>query len=390
MRNETKRQESDMSYRSRTRQRGATVIQVAVTLVVMIAIVGLAVDAGRAYLVKTKLSAAVDGAAIAAGQAVVHGSNQTEQRASADRAARAVFAANFPNTMLGVDALTLDPPDIQFSSVFATPPRRYTSISVSAKARLPVTFISVLGFHNLDIPTRAEVVRQDVDVAIVVDSSSSMGLQDSSNPGNRYFDTAIKNAAEFTRQFNQTSDRIAFLTFNSSIWGPMPGVAPNYYGRPLPFRVAPGYDSNVYNLILGTDFYTGNTKLCLGINTAQDMIRGITTDPAPLQVMVVSSDGEANSDCGGGGGAVGDALHAAEAARLAGTHIFSIGYSNSLTDPNDSSLKTMKCIANSADAPADCKKPGQTTGRYCYAGNNAAALAACYADIASQILKMTR
>jgi Flp pilus assembly protein TadG len=66
-----------------SRQRGAVAIMVAVSMLVLLAVVGLCVDAGLAYLVKARLNAAVDSAALAGARAVTTGNNQTEQIASA-------------------------------------------------------------------------------------------------------------------------------------------------------------------------------------------------------------------------------------------------------------------------------------------------------------------
>ena len=367
-----------MNTQNPNRQRGAALIQVAVALVVLIAFVGLAIDAGRAYLVKTKLSAAVDGAAIAAGQAVVHGANETEQRASADRAARAVFAANFANDTLGVNALTLDPPDIQFSSLVSTPPRRHTSVGVSAKAQLPVTFMSILGFHNLDIPTRAEVVRNDIDLLLIVDSSQSMSFTDYSvTPTRTFFATAKRNAADFTLNLNPRSDRVGHFVFNSSFW------------NIIDFQPSPGFDPAIYNQIDNAPFNIGYTSICRAFIKGREMIQGITSDPAPFQVILLASDGGSNGPCWTSD-AREDALRAAEDARLAGIHIYTIAYDTYARPPDDPDYQNLKCFANSPDAPTPCKRPGQPTGRYCFAGNTNAGLSACYNEIASQLLKMTK
>jgi Flp pilus assembly protein TadB len=55
---------------SKQKQRGAVSIIVAASIVLLIGVIGLAVDAGMGYMVKAKLDAATDAAAIAAGEAV--------------------------------------------------------------------------------------------------------------------------------------------------------------------------------------------------------------------------------------------------------------------------------------------------------------------------------
>jgi Flp pilus assembly protein TadG len=75
--------------------KGQILVFVAITLVVLLALAGLAIDVGMAYAVKTKLNAAVDSAAIAAGRAVSQGS------AAASTQATNFFNANYPPSLLG-------------------------------------------------------------------------------------------------------------------------------------------------------------------------------------------------------------------------------------------------------------------------------------------------
>jgi len=62
-----------MKLHSSHHDKGQIAIIVAITLVVLIGMVGLAVDSGRGYGVKAKLSAAVDAAAIAAARGLTVG-----------------------------------------------------------------------------------------------------------------------------------------------------------------------------------------------------------------------------------------------------------------------------------------------------------------------------
>src|SRR5207247_11302840 len=72
---------------------GFTLVYMAVTLTVLLLGTGIAVDSGRAYVVKAQLTKAVDGAALGAARAL----NSGDPRGAATR----IFKANFPNTYLG-------------------------------------------------------------------------------------------------------------------------------------------------------------------------------------------------------------------------------------------------------------------------------------------------
>jgi len=80
-----------MKLHSSHHDKGQIAIIVAITLVVLIGMVGLAVDSGRGYGVKAKLSAAVDAAAIAAARGLTVGDNDAERIANAQLAAQKFF-----------------------------------------------------------------------------------------------------------------------------------------------------------------------------------------------------------------------------------------------------------------------------------------------------------
>src|SRR5690349_6606068 len=81
-------------------ERGFALVYMAVTLSGLLVFSGLAVDGGRAYVVKAQLTKAVDGAVLGAARALNSGDPQGE--------ARKIFKANFPNGFMGV-SLATDP-----------------------------------------------------------------------------------------------------------------------------------------------------------------------------------------------------------------------------------------------------------------------------------------
>ena len=70
---------------------------------VLIPIVGLAIDGGRGYLVRLKLSSAVDGGALAAARLLGTGSNASQQSLNATTTAREFVTANFPAGFFGAN-----------------------------------------------------------------------------------------------------------------------------------------------------------------------------------------------------------------------------------------------------------------------------------------------
>ena len=88
-----KRQGSD-----RSGERGFVLVYMAATLALLLLASGLAVDSGRAYVVKAQLTKAVDGAALAAARSLNSGSPRTE--------ATQIFKANFPAGYMGTSSST--------------------------------------------------------------------------------------------------------------------------------------------------------------------------------------------------------------------------------------------------------------------------------------------
>src|SRR5579864_8712428 len=79
-------------------EQGFALLYMAIVLVVLLLFTGLAVDSGRAYLVKAQLTKAVDGAALGAARML----NSGDPRGQAVR----IFNANFPPGYLGTSSAT--------------------------------------------------------------------------------------------------------------------------------------------------------------------------------------------------------------------------------------------------------------------------------------------
>src|SRR5580700_11528832 len=89
--------------RKRERQRGfVTLIWTCMMLFVIIPSVGLAIDAGVMYYIKSKLQSAVDGAALGAARSLNQGQTIISQEAAATDVATRYYHANFPTNWMGV------------------------------------------------------------------------------------------------------------------------------------------------------------------------------------------------------------------------------------------------------------------------------------------------
>ena len=130
---------------------------------------GLAVDSGRAYVVKAQLSKAVDGAALGAARNLNTGNPGAE-------AAR-IFNANFPIGWFGT-TLGRPRPAIRRSSAPPSSPRPASTSSTSrASAVLPTTFMRLANFNEVTVSATGEAQRRMVDLSLVLDVSGSIGAQ---------------------------------------------------------------------------------------------------------------------------------------------------------------------------------------------------------------------
>jgi len=171
---------------------------VALSAVVLIASVGLAVDSALGYFVKAKLNAAVDSASLAAARGVTAGNSEEEQRANARQSAKEFFDINYPDNFL-MSTPTLHPVSVTFDSGSVT-------IDVSATASLPVSLMGILGFKTLNVAASAQTIRKDLDMVLVMDTSRS--LENNAE--------AVRAAGKsFLNKFNSTVDRVGLLHFAS-------------------------------------------------------------------------------------------------------------------------------------------------------------------------------
>jgi Flp pilus assembly protein TadG len=433
------------------RQHGAVAIMMAVTMLVLLAVVGLVVDAGLAYLVKARLNAAVDSAALAAARAVPEGNNQAEQIANAQKASANFFSANIsPNYMLSQPKLLAT--SIAFNAGMVT-------IDVRAEAPMPVSVMQVMGFTSLTPTASAQTIRRDLDMALVVDTSGSLS---GSGPAVR------ASAKSFLNKFNLSQDRVALIHFAA-------GAEIDDAIKPL----ARGFDrASMLKHVDGFNF-SGGTSSVEGMWNARNQLNSIAPlNRSTLRVIVFFSDGaptgmggnfefkdgsvcpagsidetgnglyrpdvsestslggkctaksiwnslkqlpdwynahdtqhdfpivtdtprKVTSDLGDAGTSERNidraARNLAEAvankAREENIFVFTLGMGAQLKAAGGVDKETgesvLKCMANVADGPARCYNPNKPVGMYCYAATDAD-LTPCFSRLASAILRISK
>jgi Flp pilus assembly protein TadG len=179
-------------------RRGSVSLYVATAIVPLVGIVGVSIDAARGYLVKSRLSSAVDAAALAGGR--IYGS------AFRDADIQKYFDTNFPPNYMNA---VIDP------LVIATNDASRTLV-VSTQATIPTTFMRLLGFTTMSASAQAEATLESksVEVSLVLDITGSMS-------GQRIIDlkSAANELVDIVVQDQQTPfySKIAIIPYSNSV-----------------------------------------------------------------------------------------------------------------------------------------------------------------------------
>ncbi|MGI9505831.1 MAG: pilus assembly protein TadG-related protein, partial [Geminicoccaceae bacterium] len=145
--------------------RGGVAMVLGLSILPLIAMMGLAIDGARGYTAQSKLQGATDAAALAGGKA--YSAHEADHEATA----RMYFDANFPNDFMGGDITSFD------ASVDPTT----ELMTVQAEISLPTTFMRVWGFDSIPIAadTVVATAHTGLELALVVDVTGSMNWTDS-------------------------------------------------------------------------------------------------------------------------------------------------------------------------------------------------------------------
>jgi Flp pilus assembly protein TadG len=258
----------------RTRK-GFALVYMAAVLTTLLLATGLAVDTGRAYVVKAQLTKAVDGAALAAARNLNSGNPQSE-------AAR-IFKANFPLGYMGTSTTTDPTTDPNFFSSSVDTVNGVNIVNVSASTVLPTTVMKLASFNQVTIASSSQATRRMVDLSIVLDVSSSIGSQWS----------IVRDATRaFIDSFDAAHDRMALLTFSNGaqVIDQMPS--------------ARGFNKTQLESDVPSNLPGGSTLMVEGLYRGWDELRSVPTGTqSGLRVIVLFTDGASNGVPGNWDGA---------------------------------------------------------------------------------------
>lgn len=257
-----------MTHTSHMRsEKGIALVYIAITLAVLLAFIGLAVDGGRAYVVKAQLSKAVDGAALGAARML----NSGDPRGEASR----IFKANFPSGYMGTSSVTDPASDPGFFAMRTDNATGENIVTVTASAVVPASFMRVANVEQVTVTASGEARRRMVDLSLVLDVSSSIG----SKWG------AVRDAARaFINSFDRAGDRVALVTYSNGakVLDAMPS------GR--------GFDKSKVMADVPDALPGGSTAMVEGLYRGWDELRSVSNgQQSGLRVIVLFTDGASNS-----------------------------------------------------------------------------------------------
>jgi len=207
-----------------SRQRGVAVIIVAVSMLALIPIVGLAIDGGMAFVVRTRLSAAMDAAALAAGRGINLDNTVALAQAQALTQATNFFNANFPPGYLNTETTNR-----VLNATFTVnngsngKPNGVLTISLTGSVVTPTYFMKYIGnlagVNSLTISASGTTTRRNLVMELVLDKSFSMGSRTTSGIpsgiGTTSCDAMVYSTILFTKYFSPY-DSLGEISFDAT------------------------------------------------------------------------------------------------------------------------------------------------------------------------------
>lgn len=332
---------------SSRRERGQSIVIIAVAFIGLLAFIGLAVDFGMLLLQMGHLKRAVDSASLAAAVQFREGWTTQHVTDAADEFLR-LNGVNLDNLSSTITTCATAPSDLQL----CTTPRRKL-VRVTSTGRVPFVFLPIIGIYSAPISATSVAEAASMDVVLVIDISESMTYDAEAGTAGRdpaYCNpysippvdyakackpfVAVKEAAKrlaawvLNKTADEEEDRLAIVVFsngweqgvngtrvvspgwmndstaaaaaidNLTVYQPMRCDDPSFNGRPGLCRQYNGIDfagmacpwANTYN-----DFSTcTTTNIGGGLRLAGQMyFNGMRRDA--LWVTILLTDGAANA-----------------------------------------------------------------------------------------------
>lgn len=254
----------------RRTQRGQTVvIFTMLCTLLLIPIAGLGVDGAIMYLMKSKLSAAVDAAALATARGLNAGQGLSAQEAAATTTGTNYFNANLPAGTMGETLSNL-------SITFPTPKIANTTVvNVQATISVPMTFMRLLRFPTANLTASGTATRRISNIILVLDRSYSLQLGGQCS-------NVIQSAQQFVNLFAEGLDTMGLVDFQAS-------AKEDFYANST-------FKSSINSYIQSMQC-SGYTNTAQGLAVAYKRLQTIN-QPLANNVIVLFTDGNADTISG--------------------------------------------------------------------------------------------
>lgn len=172
-------------------ERGAVLVMMTIGMFALLGFAGLALDSGRGYLHRLRMTRAVDAAALTGARTLRAGStvaiDQARSAASVNGLAQGVGGASLYMTV-GENA--------EGESIF----------SVDASQPVPTTLMRIFGIDQITVAASAVAAVPPVDLVLVLDQSGSLSSAGA-------WDDLQEAAKVFVREFDDTIDQLGLVSF---------------------------------------------------------------------------------------------------------------------------------------------------------------------------------
>jgi Flp pilus assembly protein TadG len=248
-------------------ERGFALIYIAITMVTLLLFTGLAIDSGRAYVVKAQLTKAVDGAALGAARML----NSGDPKAEATKIFKQNFAAGYMGTVPTEDPTTAG----DFFALRTIAASGVNVVTVTATVTMPTSFMKLANQNQVIVSATGEATRRMVDLSLVLDVSSSIA---SKWP-------AVRDAARtFIDSFDPIGDRLALITY---------GNGAHVVDQ---MRASRGFAKATLINDVPQNLPGGSTAMVEGLYRGWDELRAVPRGTqSGLRVLVLFTDGASNS-----------------------------------------------------------------------------------------------
>lgn len=379
-----------------TDRRGVTVPMIAISLVVLIGLLGFVADLGHAFVVQRSLQATADAAALAGAADINCCSSAPKQAVTTALNYSAATGGLNARSSLAVSMVSGYPKLLCLTStgVSCTGSSAANAIQVRQQATVPMLFAPVLGINSMTVSATSTAglaggIPKPLHVMIVLDTTASMNQSDPNCSIAKATKEvcALAGVRVLLNALSPSADSIGLMVFpglinasqaSADICGSgQPKVAP-YNANPAPVYQIVGLNSN-YRTSNGSTTLNSSSPLvqaaqgssgCKGIQAPGGegtyYADAITAGQAALvangsanaqNVLIFLSDGDASAATAPTAKAKNqchEGIAAAQAATSAGTWVYSIAYaantssssSCSTDSPRISACSTMQLIAS--------------------------------------------